>query len=294
MYCTAFSEHLSHTLNQTINITSAASVAGGDINQSYQLETNIGRLFIKLNRASLLPMMQSEQLSLNHIRATSTISCPKPLASGIFANQSWLLLEFMPIQPYGSDFDKGCALAKLHKQIEPENRFGWQQDNFIGFSPQTNIWSSNWLDFYANQRLLPQLKMANRNGASRQLNSLGKQLIQKLPLWFTHYQPQASLLHGDLWAGNSGFLNNGTPIIFDPASYYGDRETDIAMTELFGGYTTDFYQGYQSVYPLNDGYSSRKKLYNLYHSLNHFNRFGGSYASQAEGMIEQLLASKSA
>ena len=103
------------------------------------------------------------------------------------------------------------------------------------------------------------------------------------------HQPQPSLVHGDLWSGNASVTVDGEPIIFDPATYWGDREVDIAMTELFGGFPTTFYRGYNEAWPLDDGYKQRKTLYNLYHVLNHFNLFGGGYASQAEKMIQQLL-----
>jgi len=114
--------------------------------------------------------------------------------------------------------------------------------------------------------------------------------MSKFEAFFQSYQPEASLLHGDLWSGNAGFDTQGTPVIFDPAVYFGDHETDLAMTELFGGFGADFFAGYQDVLPIDDGYAIRKKLYNLYHILNHFNLFGGAYGVQAGQMIEQLLA----
>ena len=117
----------------------------------------------------------------------------------------------------------------------------------------------------------------------------GEKLLKNLERFFIGYEPKASLLHGDLWSGNYGYLNNGEPVIFDPAVYYGDRETDIAMTELFGGFPAEFYTAYNEAWPLDKGYQQRKNLYNLYHILNHFNLFGGGYAMQAENMMDQLL-----
>ena len=133
------------------------------------------------------------------------------------------------------------------------------------------------------------MRLAAQNGYGGQLQRLGEKLMDSLPAFFADYTPQPSLLHGDLWSGNHAYLQNGTPTIFDPAIYYGDRECDIAMTELFGGYDTDFYAAYRSAYPLDAGYATRRDLYNLYHILNHANLFGGGYARQAEQMMQKLL-----
>ncbi len=123
-----------------------------------------------------------------------------------------------------------------------------------------------------------------------QLQRLGEKLMDTLPAFFAGYTPQPSLLHGDLWSGNHAFLADGTPVIFDPAAYYGDRECDLAMTELFGGYSAEFYAAYRAAYPLDAGYATRRDLYNLYHILNHANLFGGGYTRQAEQMMQRLLA----
>jgi len=134
------------------------------------------------------------------------------------------------------------------------------------------------------------LNLAARNGYGGSLQRLGENLMDALPAFFTGYSPLPSLLHGDLWSGNHAYLQDGTPTIFDPAIYYGDRECDLAMTELFGGYPADFYAAYRAAYPLHAGSTVRKELYNLYHILNHANLFGGGYASQAERMMQRLLA----
>ena len=174
-------------------------------------------------------------------------------------------------------------------KTDPNKVFGWPQNNFIGHTPQYNHWHSDWVSFYAQQRLQPQLNWAKQKAAPAQLIQLGQQLIEQLPKFFTHYNPQPSLLHGDLWAGNSAFLSHGEPILYDPACYYGDRETDLAMTELFGGFSDAFYDGYQQVFPLDKDYPQRRPLYQLYHLLNHFNLFGGHYAQQAIHLLKILL-----
>jgi protein-ribulosamine 3-kinase len=169
------------------------------------------------------------------------------------------------------------------------SRFGFAQNNFIGTTPQPNAWKDNWPDFWREHRLGFQLRLAAQNGYGGQLQSLGEKLSDALPAFFAGYTPQPSLLHGDLWSGNHAYLQDGTPTIFDPATYYGDRECDIAMTELFGGYPADFYAAYRAAYPLDAGYATRRDLYNLYHILNHANLFGGGYARQAEQMMLRLL-----
>ena len=164
-----------------------------------------------------------------------------------------------------------------------------RKSNFIGTTPQPNAWKDNWIDFWREQRLGFQLQLAATNGYGSQLQSLGENLLDALPAFFEGYAPQPSLLHGDLWNGNHAYQADGTPTLFDPAVYYGDRECDIAMTELFGGYSADFYSAYRASWSLDAGYSVRRDLYNLYHILNHANLFGGGYARQAEQMMQRLL-----
>ncbi len=286
----AFTDTLNQHLEKPVNLKNVSAVHGGDINQAYRLQTDSKDLFVKFNQSHFYPMMQAEALSLDRIAQSNTIACPKPMAVGEFENQSWLVMPFYSITSRGDDAQRGRSLAKMHQHLRKEHKpFGWFDDNFIGKTLQNNIWHTDWVSFYREQRLRPQLELSQLNGGSRKLFDLGLELLEYLDFWFQDYRPQASLLHGDLWAGNSAFLDDGTPFIFDPASYFGDRETDIAMTELFGGYSADFYRGYNEVYPLDKGYSQRRELYNLYHILNHFNLFGGHYAYQAQNIIENLI-----
>ena len=178
----------------------------------------------------------------------------------------------------------GTQLAQLHRH---ENaRYGWDHDNWIGSFPQINTWHDEWVEFFAQCRLRPQVEAANRRGLRlTQMDAL----IEALPAFFDGYDPPPSLLHGDLWSGNAAFLEDGTPLVYDPASYYGDRETDLAMTEMFGGFPREFYDAYDREWPLDKGYRIRKQLYILYHTLNHYNLFGSGYGSQAESIIAGLL-----
>lgn len=182
----------------------------------------------------------------------------------------------------------GHQLAALHRQPRPY--FGWHRDNAIGSTPQLNGRHDDWIEFWRERRLGFQLDLAGRNGHCGSLQRQGEQLRARLAGLFEGYRPTPALLHGDLWSGNAASIADGQPVIFDPAVYYGDREADLAMTELFGGFPERFYAAYREALPLEAGYASRRTLYNLYHALNHLNLFGSGYRAQAEGMIAQLLA----
>ena len=175
----------------------------------------------------------------------------------------------------------------MHRTTRAE--FGWVRDNTIGATPQPNTPDPDWVRFWARQRLGFQLALAARNGHGGALQRLGETLLGRLPDLLDH-APAPSLLHGDLWGGNLGYMRDGEPVIYDPAVYYGDREADLAMTELFGGFGGDFYAAYREAWPLDPGYASRRDLYNLYHVLNHLNLFGGGYLGQALNLLGRLLA----
>ena len=281
-----------NTTRRPFTLDKSTPVGGGSINEAYRLEgTDGSRYFLKLNDAQHLPMFIAEVSGLNAIAATNTIRVPRPIAHGSTGNQSYLVMEHLELASSGNAMLLGEQLAALHRCAG--NNFGFAQDNFIGTTPQPNGWQSeqkdDWIDFWRKRRLGFQLRVAAQNGYSGRLQHLGEKLLDALPTFFVGYSPQPSLLHGDLWSGNHAFLADGTPTIFDPAIYYGDRECDLAMTELFGGYSADFYAAYNSAYPLDAGYAMRRDLYNLYHILNHANLFGGGYARQAEQIMHQLL-----
>jgi fructosamine-3-kinase len=202
---------------------------------------------------------------------------------------SFLVLEHLELNRASPASERllGQQLACLHQQVQPY--FGWHRDNTIGSTLQCNQQNNNWLNFWREQRLGFQLQLAEKNGYGGHLQTSGERLCSELAALFIGYTPLPSLLHGDLWAGNAGADKQGNPVIFDPACYYGDREADLAMTELFGGFSRDFYAAYQDVWSLNEGYNMRKLLYNLYHILNHLNLFGGGYLRQAENIMTRLL-----
>ena len=269
-------------------LRTATSVGGGSINDSFRLEASDGsRYFLKLNDAPQHAMFIAEKVGLDAIAATKTLRVPKPIAHGVASGQSYLVLEHLKLGAHGDARKLGEQLAELHRCRG--DAFGFTQDNFIGTSAQPNIWKDNWVDFWREQRLGFQLQLAAKNNHDGLLQSLGDKLLDALPDFFDGYTPLPSLLHGDLWSGNHAFQTDGTPAIFDPAAYYGDRECDLAMTELFGGYPADFYAAYRAAWPLDVGYKLRRELYNLYHILNHANLFGGGYIRQAELMMQKLL-----
>ena len=265
------------------------SVAGGSINSAYKITGDEGSYFVKCNRADLLGMFEAEAAGLHEIARTKTIFVPRPICSGIAENKSYIVLAFVEFSTRKSDVEKlGHHLAQMHQCTA--DKFGWSQNNTIGSTLQVNSQTDSWVSFWREQRLGFQLALAYENGFVSQLKDAGDQLLDRFAILFENYKPVASLLHGDLWSGNYAFDSSGCPLIFDPAVYYGDRETDIAMTELFGGFPAQFYQSYADVYPLDDNYPVRKALYNLYHILNHLNLFGSGYLGQSLDMIDRVLA----
>jgi fructosamine-3-kinase len=264
-------------------------LGGGCINQTVRLEDDGRSWFVKLNRAELRDMFDAERAGLEAMDATATLRVPRPLCTGTAGGSSFIAMEYVPFGAPGPGGQRtaGLLLAAMHRASAA--RFGWARDNTIGSTPQHNAWSDDWIGFWREHRLGFQLELAAAKGYGGRLQRLGARLLDAFPALIDH-APVPALLHGDLWGGNLGFDAAGGPVIFDPATYYGDREAELAMTELFGGFTADFYAAYREAWPLDPGYGVRKTLYNLYHILNHLNLFGGGYASQAEAMMTRLLA----
>ncbi len=275
-----------------IELTDAQGAGGGCINRACVVRSRDGRrYFVKLNQAHRLAMFEAEAAGLEEIRATGALRAPRPIACGVSAGEAWLALEYLDLGGGGDPALLGRRLAQMHRHTARE--FGWQRDNTIGRTPQINTPTLDWIAFYRERRLRPQYRLAAENGAPRQLMNLGERLLETFAGLFDGYRPQPSLLHGDLWGGNYAYCD-GEPVVFDPAVYYGDREADLAMTELFGGFPAEFYAAYREAWPLDAGYRVRRELYNLYHVLNHYNLFGGGYLAQAQRMTERLLAELSA
>ena len=286
MMWTQIDAHISQVTGEKFQSQQRRSVGGGCINQGYAVSNGEITYFLKLNQASEVAMFEAEALGLKEMLATASIRVPKPLSWGVAENYSYILLEWLELGSGNSNSweEMGRKLAAMHQASSSEG-FGWKINNTIGSTPQINTWTADWAEFYIKHRLGYQFQLAKRRGGNFPLQ---EKLLAAIPELLTH-QVQPSLVHGDLWGGNAGCTASGEPVIFDPATYFGDREVDIAMTELFGGFPAAFYKGYNEVFPLDAGYEQRKTLYNLYHILNHFNLFGGGYGSQANRMIDQIL-----
>ena len=271
----------------SFRIERTTPVAGGCIHRCFILEGGGRRYFAKTNDRSALDSFAAEADGLAALAAAGA-RVPAPLCRGQADEHAFLVLEHLELRGNGDYAALGRSLAAVHS-VHGE-AFGWHRDNYIGRTTQLNRRSPSWSDFWREARLEPQLELARKNSLGRDLVGKGERLAEALPRLLSQHAPAASLLHGDLWSGNAGFLADGAPVLFDPAVYWGDRETDLAMTELFGGFPRAFYSAYAEAGPLAQGYAVRKTLYNLYHVLNHANLFGGGFAAQAERMIERLLA----
>ena len=273
---------------EKINIEKISPVTGGDICEAFKLQCYTKSYFLKTHQLSMYSMLKAEAISLHALENTNTLRVPQVITHGQTNQFSFLLLEYLDLSHSGSHASLGTSLAQLHEHTG--EYFGWEQDNWIGATPQPNAKHDEWISFWRNNRLEHQVNLAKKNRAPRLLLSNCERLLSDFEALFRVYSPQPSLLHGDLWSGNFSFHTDGSPVIYDPASYYGDRETDLAMTELFGGFNQEFYRAYEEYSPVDTGYQVRKDFYNLYHVLNHFNLFRGGYAAQAEQLCIRVLS----
>jgi protein-ribulosamine 3-kinase len=264
-------------------------IGGGCINESFAVGDGAAHYFVKLNSAERLPMFVAEAAGLRALAAANAPRVPRPIAYGNACGRSYLVLEHIE---FGTADRAGYArlgeaLAELHGLHGP--RFGWPHDNWLGTTAQANGQQADWPAFFAEQRLRPQLELAAKQGFDS-VRDPGTRLCARLPILLAGHRPAPSLLHGDLWHGNCGIDSHGRPVLYDPACYYGDRETDLAMSELFGGFPGAFYDAYRANAPLPEGYPARRGLYQLYHLLNHLNLFGSSYLPQVQRVMRGLLA----
>jgi fructosamine-3-kinase len=230
---------------------------------------------LKSNSGQYEDAFAAEADGLGALRAAG-MRAPEPFSHGVAGGHAYLVMEYLGLSGKRDFATFGRTLAAAHRKAG--SRFGWHRDNYIGSTPQANGWCDDWSEFWLERRMRPQLELAERNGFRIAAPSLN---------FLREHKPEPSLLHGDLWSGNAGFTAEG-PVVFDPAVYYGDREADLAMTELFGGFPRRFYAAYNEVWPVDSGYERRKPLYNLYHLLNHLNLFGSGYLAQVESTLRLL------
>ncbi len=267
-----------------------SGVSGGSINRSYRWVCGETTLFVKVADHDGGAGLDAEAAGLQALADARAARVPRVLARGRAGAAAFLALEWIESRPAGRAAERrlGEQLAAQHRVTAEQ--YGFEADNFIGRTPQPNGWLPDWMEFFRDRRLRHQLVLAAQNGFAALLEIPGAQLLESVAALLAGHRPQASLLHGDLWAGNWLTDTRQEPVIFDPAVYYGDREADLAMTRLFGGFGRAFYDAYQDAAPLPAGHAVRAELYNLYHVLNHANLFGGGYARQARVSIGRLLA----
>lgn len=291
-------DSLSQTMGEPAHGQQWQRITGGSIHQSWALTLTSGQqFFVKTNTANHLPLFAAEWLGLQTLRyALNTehlIHIPQPLHMDSQHHHAWLMIEYLHLHPspshshHAHQHQLGVAMARLHQQHS--HTFGFTSDNFIGWHSQHNQPHTVWMDFYIQQRLMPQFALANVRGFAAMLPIAS--LLDAATLLLQDHHPAPSLLHGDLWSGNQGATTEGWPAIFDPAVYFGDRECDIAMSELFGGFSPAFYAAYDAEYPIDKAYNQRRDLYHLYPMLNHANMFAGHYIPQCAQLMKTIIRS---
>jgi protein-ribulosamine 3-kinase len=272
---------------QGARIADVRAVSGGCISPAARIQLETGAaFFLKWGDAGSLGRLEEEARALSALRATGCVRVPEVLGVSENAAAPWLLLDWLEPGAATARTWKalGAALACMHRSTAAA--YGWERANFIGSLPQENEWQTDWSGFWRDRRLDPQLQLAYRGGHftpadRKRFDKLIAQMERHL-----HVTEPPSLLHGDLWNGNVHVLQDGSAALIDPSSYYGHREVDIAMTELFGGFGGAFYDAYAEAWPLEQGYDSmRRWIYQLYYVLVHVNLFGGSYVRSAMGLL---------
>ncbi|MCW3786661.1 fructosamine kinase family protein [Plebeiibacterium sediminum] len=266
-------------------IISSQSIGGGCIAQSGKVITDKGNLYF-LKQGYDNGMFECEANGLKEIAKADCIETPNV----ILVDKDFLLLELIPqgVKNFRSMKEFGKDLARMHQFTS--NMYGFMEDNFIGTSIQYNSYSSNWTEFYFQNRLLFQYRLSEANGnVTKEFKNLFLKIESEISNILDGSEDTASLLHGDLWAGNYMINNEGNAVLIDPAVYYGNREADLAMTKLFGGFNEEFYEAYNNEYPLTKDYKYRENIYLLYHVMNHYNLFGNSYYGQMIDLMNSYI-----
>ena len=273
-----------------LNVSSCSLdvATGGDINKSYYFQTPDNNYFLKTNKAEHFHMFAAEFDALEEIRKQRCIRTPKPLLHGNTRHFSYLVIEHITLETLVDYRKFGFQLASMHRI--KKDYFGWHQDNTIGTTLQRNTREDDWATFWRKHRLEAQIELAIKDHRDNLLIDQLLELAGICDTFFVNRNVEKSLLHGDLWSGNYAADDHNEPVIYDPASYYGDHETDLAMLELFGQPPPEFYESYQDVLKIDQDFQTRKVLYNLYHMLNHLHLFGDQYLSTVKHMTSSLLA----
>jgi fructosamine-3-kinase len=278
-------ERFTAFFGRQVDIHATTDVTGGDINRCQRLETSAGTFFLKSNAGLFgLDLFEKEARGLVTLANAGEMRIPRPLFDGRFHQQVYLVTEWLEKGERGEGYWSafGSALARLHRHSSPT--FGFEHDNYIGRLHQSNRPHSKWTDFLAQERILPLTQKALERGLlSKEDMDRAESLCGRLSSILPEEPP--ALLHGDLWSGNCMCLEDGSPALFDPAVYFGHRETDLAMTLLFGGFDDSFYGAYEEVFPLSPGWRDRVGVFQLYPLLVHLLLFGGAYRAQVSGLL---------
>lgn len=279
------SEHLQHPLSNLVH----TPLSGEEDDRKHRLTDGTEEWFIKIRPRPALEQFQAEFRALQRLNHLQPGLSPEPVMTGHCADEAFLVLPYLTLTDGQPDdwYHLGMALACLHRCVD-QAMYGWAEDTWVGTTLQPNRWHKQWHRFFAEQRIGWQLTLLREKRLLDDHFHI-KDIVELVSRQLQDHQPEPSPLHGDLWRGNVGFCNK-QGILFDPASYCGDREVDLAMTELFERFPAGFYAGYEHIWPLDRGYAGRRDLYNLYHRLNHFNQFGEPFREQAVSALQRLMA----
>lgn len=265
------------------------TVPGGDIAEAFVLQATTGWVFLKVLPLEQAGLLSAEADGLKALAETGCIRVPGVLHRGIHDQFGWLALEYLQLggRSRRCDARLGHKLAELHRSTGES--FGWHRGNYIGRTPQINIFTEDWREFFGQHRLAPQFDRLRRRYPDSSWKELKAETLAAWDVVAANHQPKPSLIHGDLWRGNAASLPDDVPVIFDPAVHYADRECDLAMAHLFGGYDEAFFHAYEDAWPLPQGYEIRRLYYKLYHMLNHANMFGRPYQDAAGQLCRRIL-----
>ncbi len=264
-------------------ISSWQPVSGGDINEAYQVIADGIPYFIKVQPNQSQEYFAHERRGLQELG--TVINTPTPIASGDIDHDAYLILNWLNEGPENQSA-LGTAVAKMHQKHH--DQFGFYTNHHTKSLVKDNSWNNSWRDFYINQRLIPEVKVAQQKHRwSEWRNQHFQNMVNAFDHYYSNHPVTASLLHGDLWAGNYMFTEDCTPTLIDPDALYGDREYDLAMTTIFGGFTPDFYQAYNATYPLQDGFENRLPWYQFYYLCMHLILFGETYGTAVDNILSK-------
>lgn len=281
---------LTEKLGSTCTVSSLSPIGGGCVNNASKMETNHGSFFLKWNPDPVADMFLREAEGLAELQKAKSHFLKIPDVIAASNRQSkfhFLILEYIkPAVSVHCDENLGKGLAEIHALVSCQ--FGLQGPSYCGLTPQDNRWKPHWPAFYIENRLTYILALIRAKSAVQPSDLvLFDRLFSKLPA-ILPATPHASLIHGDLWSGN--YMDSfPTPALIDPAVCYADREMEFGMITLFGGFSQRFFDAYNEILPLEPDWKSRNRIYQLYHLLNHYLLFGGSYMQQAVKIAKSFV-----